>query len=606
MIPGRATYLPLLLLTGIVSLSYAAVVVATTPPADGYEISIYTAYPAAFWIATALTILVGQSLVLEDVRSSRPRGYWKRGYALLVSASGLLLFLPTTRYQYVMGRADTLTFAGGIDYITVTHALRPDNYYPMAHLLAASLSFVTGIEPITLMQAIPPLFSLAYLLGIYCLVRYLFPDRREFLVVLPFASLLFAGFEHLHFTPYNMSFLLVPLIVLYCLRAQERNAIPSTVAMLALVFAIVFYHPLTGLLIVVFFSIAKSLSVLSDPDRLVDLPNPIRFDVDRKPVPSVTIGLIVLVMLFTWYTRFDTVIRSMASVVAGRGPSQFQHVTAVAGRVSPSLADLLGSAVGSYGMEMLVGPAALVAVGYFGYASWRRSAPGDTYVAWFAAIFAVSFAFGAVAFFLDVIFGPLRFTRYGMLAGSLVVGVGYLSLYRTLSNRWSKGLLTLSVYVFLLLLVLLSVFLLFPSPITDTENLQLTEREVEGMAWAIDNENETMATQDDGVLQHRHIDYQSMGTESTWEIRERDTTPPDHFGYDTNSTAGRGYREDTYLRVTELARLENPHLYPDYPEHWRHTPSDYRRLENDPTVDHIYTNGEFDNYLVRSTNGSDE
>lgn len=104
----------------------------------------------------------------------------------------------------------------------------------MAHLLAASLSFFTGIDPTTLMQATPPLFSLVFLLGVYCLVRYLSPDRREFLIVLAFASLLFAGFEQLHFTPYNMSFFLVPLIVLYCLRAQERNAIPSTIAMLAL------------------------------------------------------------------------------------------------------------------------------------------------------------------------------------------------------------------------------------------------------------------------------------------------------------------------------------------------------------------------------------
>lgn len=592
MISGRKSSPRLLLLAGIGLLTYAAVVVATTPPAAGYEVSLYTAYPVTFWIAIVLTIFVGQLLVLEDATASRQCGYWKRGYALLVTASGILLFLPTMRYQYVMGRADTLTLAGGIEYITATHALQPDNYYPMIHLLTASLSFFTGIDPITLMQAIPPLFSLAFLLGTYGLLRYLFPDRREFLVTLPFASLLFTGFEHLHFTPYNMSFLLVPLVVLYCLKAQERNAVPSTVAMLVLVFAIVFYHPLTGLLIVAFFAIAQVLS---------DLPSSVRFVTGRKPVPSAMVSLLVLVVLFAWYTRFETVILSMASVVAGRGPSQFAHVTTVADRVSPSLVDLLQSAIASYGMEAIVGSVTLVSLCYLGYDHYRRDSAVDTYVAWLAGIFLVSFAVGAVAFFLNVIFEPLRFTRYGLLAGSTIVGFGYLALYSTLSDRRSKRVLTVSMYAFLLALVFLSVFLLFPSPLTDDANLQVTDREVRGMAWAIDNENETMATQDDGVLQHRHVDYQSMGTESTWELRERDTAPPDHFGYDDNSTAGQGYQEVTYLRVTELARIENPSLYPNYPDHWRHTPSDYDRLEDDHTVDHVYTNGEFDNYVVRPT-----
>lgn len=594
---GRKAYLRVLLLSGIVSLSYAALVVATTPRAAGYEISIYTAYPTAFWISIVLTIFVGQLLVLEDAASSCASRYWKRGYALIVTASGLLLFLPTLRYQYVMGRADTLTFAGDIDYITVNHALQPDNYYPLMHLLTASLSFLTGIDPIKIMQAISPLFSLAFLLGVYSLLRYLFPEKRELIVILPFVSLLFVGFDHLHVTPYNMSFLLIPVVILYCLKSQERNAIRSAVAMLVLVVATVFYHPLTGLLVVVFFAIAQVLS---------NLPRSIQLVADRKPVPSVSISLIVLVVLFAWYSSFDTIVLSTASVVTGRGPSQFEHVATVADRVSPSLVDLLQSGIATYGMEAVVGSVTLVILGYLGYERYRGRVTVDTYVAWLAGIFVVSFAFGAVAFFLDVIFEPLRFTRYGLVAGGILIGFGYLSMRRTLRNRRAKQLLTFSMYTFLLLLVFLSVFLLFPSPFTDSENLQVTDREIEGMEWAIDHENETMLAQDDGVLQHRHIDYQSMGTEPTWEIRERDTAPPDHFGYDNNSTAGQNYETDTYLRVTKLAQIENPSLYPNYPDNWRHTPAEYRRLENDSTVDHIYTNGEFDNYVVRSTDGSND
>ncbi|ELY42088.1 DUF6541 family protein [Natronorubrum sulfidifaciens] len=590
----RDLSLKLLLAVGIALLSYASVVVAMTPPASGYEISIYTAYPVAFWISIIVTIVAGQLLVLEDVLRSEPAGYWKRGYALIVAASGLLLFLPTMRYQYVMGRADTLTFAGSIDYITVNHALQPDNYYPMLHLLAATLSFLTGIEPIRIMQTIPPLFSLAFLLGTYCLIRYLFPARREWIVVLPFVSLLFVGFEHLHFTPYNMSFLLVPLVLLYCLKAQERAAVWSKIVMVVLVTALVFYHPLTGLLIVALFAIAQVLS---------RVPRSLRFVSERKAVPSVTVSLLVLVLLFAWYSRFDTIVLSASSIVLGRGPSQFEHATDVADRVSPTVTDLLRAGFTTYGMEALIGAATVAFLGILVYSHYRRRTPIDTYVAWFAGIFTVTFALGAVAFLVDVIFDPLRFTRYGMLAGGAIIGVGFLLLYRSRASTRSRHALRLSMYTFLLVLVSISVVLLFPSPVADTANLQVTEREVEGMDWAVTNENETMPTQDHGVLQHRHIDYLSDGTASTWELRERDTAPPDHFGYDEHATAGEHekYDEDTYLLVTELARVENPALYPNYPDHWRHTPAEFQRLESDPTVDHVYTNGEFDTYIVRPT-----
>ncbi len=589
---GRESSVKLLLGLGIALLSYAGVVVAVTPPASGYEVSLYGAYPTAFWISIVLTIFIGQLLVLEDAIGSGRVGYWKHGYVLLVAASGILLFLPMTRYQYVMGRADTLTFAGSIDYITLNHALQPDNYYPMLHLLTASLSYMTGIEPITLMQAIPPVFSLAFLLGTYCLVQYLFPNRREFLVVLPFASLLFVGFEHLHFTPYNMSFLLVPLVVLYCLKSQERNALWPTVAMLALVVAIVFYHPLTGLLIVAIFAIAQGLSAF---------PQPIQFVSGRKPIPSVTISLLVLTVLFSWYSRFDTVVLSAASVVIGRGPSEFEHVSTVADRVSPRLVDILQTGIGTYGFEAIIGSVTLLFLSFLGYRHYRRGTPVDTYVAWLAGIFVVTFVLGAAAFFVDVIFEPIRFTRFGLLAGGILIGVGFLSLHRSLLDQRSKRVLRISMYSFLLILVFLSVFLLFPSPFTDTANLQVTDRELDGMEWVVDNENETMPTQDNGILQHRHIDYLSQGTEETWELRERDTAPPDHFGYDNNATAGESYDEETALIVTELARVENPSLYPNYPEHWRHTPADYQQLQADPTVDHVYTNGEFDTYVVRPT-----
>ncbi len=40
-------------------------------------------------------------------------------------------------------------------------------------------------------------------------------------------------------------------------------------------------------------------------------------------------------------------------------------------------------------------------------------------------------------------------------------------------------------------------------------------------------------------------------------------------------------------------------MHPKYEFYWDYTPEDFNRLQSDPSVSKIYTNGESTNYLIR-------
>jgi len=84
---------------------------------------------------------------------------------------------------------------------------------------------------------------------------------------------------------------------------------------------------------------------------------------------------------------------------------------------------------------------------------------------------------------------------------------------------------------------------------------------------------------------------------------------PEHFGY-PGRNLGDSLDEDQYVLLTRLFRLaaeehefESGILTSPHMAREGFNPEDIARLEKDRTVDAIYTNGEFEVYLARSTWG---
>ncbi len=74
--------------------------------------------------------------------------------------------------------------------------------------------------------------------------------------------------------------------------------------------------------------------------------------------------------------------------------------------------------------------------------------------------------------------------------------------------------------------------------------------------------------------------------------------PPDHFNTQENCSLGTYYSDEKYLIITNKGKFFYQNIYPEFSEEWRFYPSDFIRLEFDPSVEKIYYNGYLDIKLI--------
>jgi len=605
----------LLFVAGVALLTVTSVIIATDPTASDYEISLYDSYPLIFWISIVLAMLFGQLILLGNAKNEAESG-WKRGFMLLFAANAILLFLPAFRYQlYAPGKGDVLTFIGRVRRLQAQGEFLPADYYPAASIEVATLSYATGIDPAQLFNLLPPILSLFYLATFYYLLTTIMMHRRELLYVLPFASLPLFQFENLMFTPSLFAFFFLPFVLLLLLKRRAWNTHSAFGVLLVLsVVGIVFFHPLTTVFLIMIFALTKTLRMASDQSVSVDLSN-------RTPV--LVVGSIGFVLFFSWYYSFESIIGSTSSVIervfvsGAVGSSEFGQVTSTAARTSPAIVDLIRTGVYTYGVFAALAGMGLFFVCYRTLLFVRDNSTINPYEIFFSAVFLLFAGLSITAYFVDITVGFTRISRYVRFAAPILIGFGLASLYnRTRGSSFGQAV-QVSACVACAILVFLSIFTLYGSPLSNEYNAQITESELQGMEWMLDNREPTLLIDELGTDHYRFYTLFNGGRlpqfdPSAQTIRRGLGTPPDHFAYGNASAVlppsevaslpdeanvSLGQR---YLLVTELGQLRNPTFYPDYRRLWRHTPSDFDRLQRDPRANQVYDNGEFESYVIET------
>ena len=171
----------------LAGVGFGAVIIAAgiallTPPADGYEMSIYAAFPWYFWALLIASVLVGQLIVLRaGVTADKDGSDWWFGVLLVLLSNALLLFLPYARGYPYFERADVLTHLGHIRTIQTTGMIGPENIYPNIHQLVLALARLQALSDDHL-AAVHELEPEVVLLGTGA--RQTFPDRELMLGLL--------------------------------------------------------------------------------------------------------------------------------------------------------------------------------------------------------------------------------------------------------------------------------------------------------------------------------------------------------------------------------------------------------------------------------------
>ena len=573
------------------------VILFQTPDATTYEISIYDAYPWYFWAIACVALFLGNVVIVRS--AAEGTNDWMYGLLLVGTVVGVLVFLPYFRGYAVFGRADVLSHVGYIRDIQETGGIGQRNIYPNFHLLVLSLAYVVGVEPSTVIMGIAGIGSLFSIVSFLALVTTVF-DRRRALLSLPFATVLVA----VQSVPYVFSTLLVPFVLYLFVKERRTRALHVRAALATTLFAVVIYHPITTLFLLLIFGVYGVAQLLQDRNLLGADEGSAGSSVGAMPLSQLVVAVFAV-----WYLDFTAIVERFGIVLTnlatpGGGGSPASTYSSTVSEYTPALVDLVRIALVRYGQSaILLTVGGLATLFFAGSVIWRRSG-WDVSRASFVGLFTLFTGLSALFFLVDLVVGFGRPLLYAELFGALLAG----SLCYTLSNGTeSRRTLHTALYVTLALLVAFSTFGLYASPYSVDENQQVTQAELEGSEWYVEHRSRFVRLSEFGIDVHRYRDA-IYGRESYGKRRvvTSDTaTIPPHFGYTERDTLGAGYERDRYMVLTRAGRIFYENLYPDYRQFWKYEQSDFQRLPRDQSVAQVYDNGEYDVYRVDAPEGTE-
>lgn len=583
----------------------ALFVIATTPLATGYEISIYAAYPPYFWFFIIVAIACGIVILVHQAFAEKPSRWWIAGFSAILFTNLIILLLPIARGYVTLGRGDVLSHIGMTKDILLTGHFplareAAANPYPAIHILGANLSLVTGLTPELIAELFPGFFTLFYMVSIYLLSREVASYRGQVLLITAFGSLLLFKHANLMLAPSVQCYYLLPftLFLLYRARASAQRSAFSFLLILVLLL-IPFLHPGEGSIffMVTFLCLDLSLWLYRTVKR--SQSQTVVGASHTQTIGALNPSLILFVTWFAWFSYsyiFAGTIRSVWNwVVHEAGTTTAMEYADMLAKAGLSLSEFAHLFFNTWGHAAIYGLVAAV----ISTLVWKKFlSPRDTTEAnqfTFSFLFIVFGILLFVAFFSEFIW--VEYNReiiYVIFAATVLNGLGLYALFR---NRHKKIGMIFTVLL-LIATATIGIFNTFPSPMVREGNSQVTRMEMTGMDWFFTHQDNSLLIDENGVSQARFSGALYGVTRPSPNIRYS-APPPDHFNYSENDMYGQSYAQDTYFVESELSRIVYPEIFPEYEHLWRFTPADFQRLDNhDFSVSRIYSNGGFWVYYI--------
>lgn len=582
--------------------AFSSILMALTPPATGYEISIYAAFPLFAWIAIVISIAIGISLlVLSPIHKCR----FAVKYALpiVILNYTIVLCLPLIRGYFISfdPNYDTLYHIAEARSIYESGHINPRNWYPVIHVLLASINmfdvpFEIGIVALT------AFFSCILISFYFMLARCLQGPTYEGLLISASAIPLLFFIYHRILMPSYCSLFLVPLVLYMIHRVRViSNYIPYAILGILTCVLIVFFHPLTAIitlsLIFAFF--------VSDKFPCFNA------DSGSRGNRILYVFLIISVVFFLWQLRnvnfaiffgknvpltIDYFLNSQFgnNIVS----DQMQILNADPNSESVPILLVIEGIIKIYGILI-----AYVAIGVAVSASilkdiWRRK---STY---FHSTSALQYACGLALMALlltGLATGEIhRAAQYVLILSPILVGIG---LYM-FTQFWRIDLKSMSyviVIIFICFVAILGIFSIYQSPWHYGYNQMTTFSEKSGLNWYISNYEESIVLVSPFLETRSWAAYYYGDMWSDKRIKQYDYKIPTDFGYDKNRPSI--YLPDlkTYYLFTN-EKMRQYHLgASDYrkPLIPQYTEYGFQRLGGDNSIEKIYSTGDFVTWLVK-------
>jgi hypothetical protein len=594
-----------LLIFAVLCFAGASLILATTPPASGYEYSLYEIYPLTFWILLGI-LFFSPFAYLYITASGRFRISFqkKNAYGLLVLSLATLLlalYIPTAGGYVMYAGGDTHTHLGYVLDICNSGFI-PQDHYPYSHVFVSIMSLITGIQCIPLTHHIIPLFSALFVITIFCLSRSIRCTLYQTVAITALAAIPIMGnFITVEpIMPSTIGWQMIPLFF-YCLYniGFSKHYLKSYLV-LGLILCVVFWfvHPETVVFLSVIISSTIVLFMVTDTF----------FGQQRfKHYTPIIIILLVLVVGFIYQLSLTWMFHSQIEVY-------YNHFT---GAVTPEYSPFNQlSSDATYLRKIIIlmeRYGQLVILSFLSVLFLLYRLLGQKSQAWnrkhllISILFIVSVLHAAFFLALGTATGVHVFRQYKyiVLFSLFLLGFYVTDILLSQKKNFVKQILSIVFMISLILIIIFSVGNFYPCPEIGQVNYQVTHQDISGMQVFYENRESIYLISETLARQHQ-MRYNALlyGLSHASEmnsirgINDDEIEPPSGFGYEGNETLGEQYTSETYF-------LKYPPTKPyarrfmDTEECFAYiTPEDYERFDADSSVICIQDGGVLQVYLI--------
>ncbi len=578
----------------IVSLGFSvlAITIARNSPSTGYEPSIYSATPTIFWLVQIFSFISGIVIVCHQMYTRASRGsLWFIGLILILASYVSLLSFWIIRGYALWSQADALTHLGRIQDLVSDGHIMQNNIYPITYIYLVQLSYILDLTPAILHKLVPFYFALLYLGGMFLLAKSLLPNRRQAILVTLVSATLIQG-SYFHLTPNHLATFFLPSALFILINSFLKENLSWKLLLIIIVFLTPIFHPVPGfifLLILLTIWLPGKVFFAYAPKTLQ--AGYFRFDTN--------ILLLFVVWAITWISSFyvwDATIRNLYKLFTEGGDTQFnqlisgiQYAANYGYSIQEQFLKVYGGTLVSVVLALIALPILWIKIRKVANYRYMLSLYGPL-----GAIVVTIIVFG----FLNIpAFDQYRFVAYVQMISSLFVGFILYELIKNRNRFLSRFMPSLAI-ILLVGLFIHGLLRLYPSPYILSANDQITRTKIAGMGWFLHNKDFIKPTIRLNVPISRYFD-QVMTSEERQSGPPEEIIAPYHFGYSSDDQLGRAFSQDVYLVLDEADRMTYSVIFPEM-EQLRFSSKDFAKLEQDPSVFKIYSNGGLDVYNIYS------
>jgi hypothetical protein len=591
----------ILLIISLLFFTLVLIIIVITPPASGYEMSIYGSYSPYLWVSLIFCLFFSLCIMFFSFKTNNSI-FMIQGFVIILAIWFLLLMLPTIRGYFLYGRGsgDILVHIGMARSIVETGSLTEGNFYPVVHLLLAYFNFI-GFSFEISSNILGAFSSISFILFIFVLARILLPKRNESFFILLFAiPLSFSSYHVLLSLPSIHSLFTIPLII-YCYEKIKTDRLLRKFILIAtlLIFNLLFYHPVTiffAMVMFIVYALVKKANI---------------FLKITKDLQVTKIGYFILlssILFFYWMTTQVRLVENIFLIFRNlfyfERATQLEHYGAVIGMTDLSMITWIRVIIFRYFPNLL-----LIIFGLFfllllikKMKNSKVTEPELNYGAQFFVGLFIGIIF-IIGYFIE--FDPIRVSRYALLMVIVFLGLSFYQIYY-ISDTEKKGLKILCV-IFMIILSssIIGIFNIYAGEHMANPNPHLTQMEKKGFEWYVTNRDIEISFIGTGFNLRKFEIYILGYLEYKQNVTKWDSRPiPTHFGYYENETLSDTFGDEArYMVTTEF----NKKAYLFFPEEARakalqYLEEDFEKLHIDSTVNKLYENGEFNVWKVKGDN----